>query len=272
MFFTLVRTSETAIVERFYKAVRIAPPGLRFKWPLIERVHRVSNRQQESKFVFRKVPNSDNVFCDLHLSIQWRIKPQDSMKALYAFADPEGQMQSYVDNIAKSQIRTMTMNELLQSTDEITQRVSKELEKKLSESGITLVDTLIRSVDPDDRVRDAMNSVFAAEKQKEAAEHEAQAEWIRQVRSAEADKERRRLIGEGIAQQREAIFKGYGEAMTLLKGNGLEAHDSMRFISDMQHYDTIEHIGSSTGTQKVFLPLNNKLSTLTSLESSKDIE
>jgi regulator of protease activity HflC (stomatin/prohibitin superfamily) len=63
----------------------------------------------------------------------------------------------------------------------------------------------------------AMNRVVESEKLKEAAYNEADAEKIKQVKEAEAEKESKILLGEGMAGQRMAIAKGFKESVDMIK-------------------------------------------------------
>lgn len=53
----------------------------------------------------------------------------------------------------------------------------------------------------------AMNKVVETEKHKEAAFNEAEAEKITQIKKAEAEKESKILLGQGMAGQRMEIAK-----------------------------------------------------------------
>lgn len=70
---------------------------------------------------------------------------------------------------------------------------------------------MITAIDPPERVKGAMNDVYASEREREAARNKADAEYITLIRRAEADKERKRLQGEGISEQRKAILSGQKE-------------------------------------------------------------
>lgn len=53
-----------------------------------------------------------------------------------------------------------------------------------------------------------MNEINASRRLKEAASHKAEADKVRQVKSAEAEAEARYLSGLGVARQRKAIVEG----------------------------------------------------------------
>ena len=63
----------------------------------------------------------------------------------------------------------------------------------------------VKDIQLDARVLDAMNSVVASAKNKLAAINDAEGRKQSDILNAEADKQVKKLIGEGMALQREAI-------------------------------------------------------------------
>ena len=59
--------------------------------------------------------------------------------------------------------------------------------------GFEIVKTLVTDINPDGRVKDSMNRINAAKRDKEAAREEAEGEKITIVKRAEADAESKRL-------------------------------------------------------------------------------
>lgn len=64
---------------------------------------------------------------------------------------------------------------------------------------------LITDIDPDKRVKDAMNEINASKRLKYAVAERAEGDKILQVKSAEAEAEAKYLSGVGVAKQRKAI-------------------------------------------------------------------
>jgi len=61
-----------------------------------------------------------------------------------------------------------------------------------------------------------MNRINASEREKLAAEYEAEAEKIRIVAKAKAEAESKRLQGQGTADQRREIAKGLEDSVDVL--------------------------------------------------------
>jgi regulator of protease activity HflC (stomatin/prohibitin superfamily) len=74
-FFT-VQTAQVAVITRFGKFLRVAQPGLNWKWPFIDRVAgRVSLRVNQITLTM-ETKTKDNVFVTIPISVQNRVRPE----------------------------------------------------------------------------------------------------------------------------------------------------------------------------------------------------
>jgi len=122
--------------------------------------------------------------------------------------------------------------------------------------GYGIVKALVTDIDPDQRVKESMNKINAAERQKIAAEYEGEAERIRIVAKARAEAESKRLQGQGIADQRREIAKGLEDSVEMLNTVGINSQEASSLIVVTQHYDTLQSIGESTNSNLILLPNN----------------
>jgi len=269
--FKFISTSTTGIVQRFGRADRIMTEGLNFYIPFVEKVLVMNNRLREDVFDI-KIKTKDNVFCDLKIGVQYRVKPEDSMKACFSLNQPWKQIDSYVKNSIRSKAPDLSLDNLYSSQSEICEDVSKHLSEKLKEYGYTIESTLITDIQPADEVVRAMNKINETERLRKAAENEAAAYYTKEVGKAEADKERKRLQGEGTAAQRDAIIKGYQEGVqNMCTSLGVSSQDIIHFLTDIQRIDMQGEVAKSPNTKVLFLggsqdPLQTLVS---SLEVSK---
>ena len=253
MFFRFIQTARTGVKLRFGKYIKMCPPGLNFYIPFIEHINEVSNKVINKEFRI-KVKTMDNAFADMHIGVQMRIKPVDSKTAFFSLDDPDGQLSTYVQNVVRGLVPSMTLDNLFQSTTEINDAVRNSLDGKMSGFGYTIIDTLVSDIRPAKNVVDAMNSINAAEKTKEAALAHADAEYIRQVRKAEGDRQRKILQGEGISGQRLAILNGYQSSVdNMSTAFGLSPKDVIDFVLKTQEFDMMETIGTSINTKTIFV-------------------
>jgi len=129
--------------------------------------------------------------------------------------------------------------------DSIHSEVCIELAQNMDKYGYRIIKTLITDIDPDPMVKESMNRINAARRNKEALAEEAEGRKIAKIKDAEADKESKRLQGEGVADQRLAIIKGFVDSVEDFSNTlqGVSPSEIMQFVLMTQHYDTIKDIG-----------------------------
>ena len=108
------------------------------------------------------------------------------------------------------------------------------------------INTLVTDIDPDIQVKNAMNRINAADREKTAAEFEAESSRIRIVAKAKAEAESKRLQGQGIADQRREIARGLVESVDVLNKVGINSQEASALIVVTQHYDTLQATGADT--------------------------
>lgn len=252
-FFKLIPTSQTGIKQTFGKYSGLLNPGIHFYVPFFQKITKISNRIRENSFRF-EIKTRDDVFAVIDLSVQFCIEPDDSDKAFFKLNNPHEQINSYIENIIRSETPRMTLNEIYESQDHLSQSIDNNLSPKMKEFGYTIVKTLVRNIEPNKEVKKAMNAIYASERLKKAAENEAEANYIKKVREAEADRDRKRLQGEGMSQQRLAILTGYKEGVDQMSQHlGLTPREIIEFVMKTQHLDAIESIGNSPNTKTIFV-------------------
>ena len=102
-----------------------------------------------------------------------------------------------------------------------------------------------------------MNRINATARLRVAAENEAEAEKIRQVKSAEADAEAKKLQGKGVAEQRAAIIEGFKASIGDLKevtGSDVKTQDVMNMVMMVQYFDALRDIGTTGENNAVLIP------------------
>lgn len=231
------------IVERLGRPLNEARmPGLSFKlpWPFDIVVGSVNLQLQEIGADV-SVKTSDNAFMTLPVKVQYRASSEaaGAVRAYYELENPERQITSYVLNNARQTASSMTMVDLYQNRDAIEAQVQAALQEQFTQYGYSIVNVLIDEPQPSQEVRDAFNRVIASEREREAAANIAEAKKIELVGIASAEKESKRLQGEGIAEMREAIAKGMDEAMKTLKAAGLTPQEALALLMDTNRLDTL---------------------------------
>lgn len=242
----LIPHRHVALVERFGKYTRTLEPGLNFIIPFVEKVsHKQSLRVQQLN-VSIETKTSDNVFVIARVSVQYYVESAEAAyNAFYQLDDPVQQITSYVFDVVRAQIPRQTLDNVFDNKDEISNVVMEQLQDAMEEFGYRIRNTLVTDIEPDDDVKRSMNRINAAERERRAAEHEAEAERIKIVKKAEADRESKILSGQGIAGQRKAIAEGLRESIQMVvdKENGLGADHVVYLLTFTNYVDALEAIG-----------------------------
>jgi regulator of protease activity HflC (stomatin/prohibitin superfamily) len=185
-FFT-VSTAQIAIVTRFGKFLRVAEPGLNWKWPFIDRVAgRVSLRVNQITLTM-ETKTKDNVFVTIPISVQNRVRPEKAFDAFYRLSDPVQQIQAYVEQVILGHVPGMTLDEVFASQSGIAAAVKQELDADMAGFGYEIVNVLVTDIVPDAKVKSAMNDINAAQREQVAANARGEAEKILVVKKAEAE-------------------------------------------------------------------------------------
>ena len=80
--FKFIPTMTTGVVQTFGKFSRCVTPGLTFYIPGIQTIHLVSNRLYEKQCNLT-VRTADKVFPTLDITIQYKVKAEDTAKAFF---------------------------------------------------------------------------------------------------------------------------------------------------------------------------------------------
>ncbi len=251
----IVGQQTVAITEVFGRFAAVKPSGLRFKlpWPIsAERFpatgERMSLRLRELRQTV-SVKTADNAFVNFPVAVQFRVRPDRVKEAFYELEDPEGQIASFVLNVVRSQGAKSSLEDLYTAKQAVEDAVKQELGDRLGAYGYQIVNVLVDQPEPSPEVQDAFNRVIAAQREQEAARNLAEAERIRLVGVAQAERESKRLQGEGIAQQRLAIANGYREAMVNLQEAmpGVPEQTILAMLMMTNHWDTVRDAAHAHG-------------------------
>ena len=255
--FFKVEQAQVAIIERFGKFARTAGAGLNMKIPLIERkAGRLSLRVQQLN-VKVETKTSDNVFVDIVVSVQYHVVEGKEFEAFYKLTNPEQQITAHVFDAVRSQVPTMTLDHVFEKKGDIEEAVSSGLKTKINNYGYDIDGSPVTDIQPDEKVRAAMNEINAASRLREAAEQQGEAVRIKTVKAAEAEKESKKLQGEGVAAERIAIAEGIRDSVAALlsiREGGVSPEEAMRTLILTQYFDTLRAIGGQSHASTVFLP------------------
>lgn len=252
-FFT-VKQQTAVIIERFGKFLSIRQSGLQLKIPLIDRIAGRVNLKIQQLDVIIETKTKDNVFVKLKVSVQFMVVKETVYDAFYKLEYPHDQITSYVFDVVRAEVPKLKLDDVFERKDDIAIAVKRELNEAMTTYGYTIINTLVTDIDPDIQVKNAMNRINAADREKTVAEFEAEASRIRIVAKAQAEAESKKLQGQGIADQRREIARGLVESVDVLNKVGINSQEASALIVVTQHYDTLQAIGADTNSNLILLP------------------
>jgi regulator of protease activity HflC (stomatin/prohibitin superfamily) len=251
-----VEQSTTALVERFGRFKKTCGPGLHFKVPFIDRVvGRVTHRVRELE-VDVESKTADDVFVNLKIAVQFFVREEeDTVKAAhYKLMNPGQQITSYVFDTVRSLVPEMPVDHVFSEKEKIATAVKGRLEEIMQNYGYTIVQSLVNDIQPDAKVKEAMNHVNATARLREAAKNEAEATKIRTIAAAEAEARAKELQGVGIARQRLAIANGLKESVAACSEAGISSEEATKMVLLTQHYDTVTAVGTQSKATIIMVP------------------
>ncbi len=252
-FFT-VKQQTAVVVERFGKFLSIRNSGLQLKLPIIDRIAGRVNLRIQQLDVIIETQTKDNVFVKMKVSVQFKVIPEHVYEAFYKLEYPHDQITAYVFDVVRAEVPKLILDDVFLRKDDIAVAVKRELNEAMTTYGYDIINTLVTDIDPDIQVKNAMNRINAAEREKTAAMFESDAQRIRIVAKAKAEAESKKLQGQGIADQRREIARGLVESVAVLNEVGIGSHEASALIVVTQHYDTLQAIGADTNSNLILLP------------------
>ncbi|WP_284651023.1 SPFH domain-containing protein [Flavobacterium terrisoli] len=252
-FFT-VKQQTAVVIERFGKFLNIRNSGLQLKVPIIDRIAGKVNLRIQQLDVIIETQTKDNVFIKMKVSVQFKVIQEHVYEAFYKLEYPHDQITAYVFDVVRAEVPKLILDDVFVRKDDIAIAVKRELNEAMMAYGYDIINTLVTDIDPDIQVKNAMNRINAAEREKTAAMFESDAQRIRIVAKAKAEAESKKLQGQGIADQRREIAKGLVESVDVLNKVGINSQEASALIVITQHYDTLQAIGADTNSNLILLP------------------
>ncbi len=229
------------VVTMFGKYRRIMRPGLNFKIPLLEQIHKkvsIQNRSVELEFQAVTIDQANVYFKSMLLYSVQNEQEETIQKVAFKFISDRDLMQALVRTIEgniRAFVATRRQSEILGLRRDIVEFVKEHVDSSLEEWGYHLQDLQINDITFDQAIIDSMSKVVASNNLKAAAENEGQALLITKTKSAEAEgnaikiaAEAERLAaqlrGQGVALFREEVAKGMSQAASEMKQANLDTN------------------------------------------------
>lgn len=238
--FVTIQQATVGVTTIFGKFNRILRPGLNFKIPFIEKVHKrisVQNRSSELGFQAVTIDQANVNFTAMLLYSVLNSDEETIKNVAFKFVDDRNFMQALVRSVegsVRAFVATKKQSEVLSLRRDIVEAVKEQLDKTLEEWGYHLIDLQLNDINFDEEVMRSMAKVVASNNLKAAAENEGQALLITKTKAAEAEgnaikisalaeKEAAKLKGEGIALFRQEVARGMAGAAKEMEEANLDS-------------------------------------------------
>lgn len=253
----IVKSQTAALIERLGRYHATAHEGLNFKLPFIDRIVVRRNLKIVQQDIEVETKTKDNVFVRTKVSVQYQIIRDKVHDSYYRLSDPIAQIESYIFDVVRSEIPKLTLDEVFVNKDTVALAVKESLEESMDDFGFMIIKTLITDIDPDEKVKQSMNEINAAERLRDAAMSKAEAEKIGIVMQAEAHAESKRLQGVGMANQRREIAAGLKNSIEDLKQSGINNEEVLTILLITQHYDALEAMSKNAHSNTIMVPYSS---------------
>jgi regulator of protease activity HflC (stomatin/prohibitin superfamily) len=225
--------------------------------PFFEQIRERVTLRQQNFALSGHYPSKDKVIVTVGTNLIYAANAvgEDGVKRyVYALDNRNQSIAAAIENSLRTYIAKETHEGILEKKEELAQHIKMDLERQFDEWGMVIKSFQITEVTFPVAISDAMSQVVASEQLRKAAENKGEAVKIQAIKEAEGEKERKRLQGEGIALEREAIANGLKESFAIIgEATGKGATDVMALLTLTQYLDTIKTIGGSDNTKTIFL-------------------
>lgn len=233
-----VEQNKEGLVSRFGKYTETPrTAGLNLKIPFIDKLDTQVSTALTAIPAELETKTSDDQFIKLPIDIQFEVS--DTAKYYYKSNNPNDQIKTIVSAAVRKSTSGKTFADIYSMRQEISDNVKEAVLDEVSDYGIDIRRIVIDEPQADANVKDAYNRVKASEREKQAAENEAQAQYIKSVKSAEADKQRNALIGEGVKAFRKSVAESYIETRQALIDAGVDETAADEFMTEAMRLDTM---------------------------------
>ncbi|KAL7576043.1 hypothetical protein ACA910_000830 [Epithemia clementina (nom. ined.)] len=251
-----ISTAEVGVIETWGKYTGLAQPGCNIIiCPMQFMAGKISFRVQQLN-VRVETKTMDNVFLTAVVSVQYQVLRDKVYEAFYALTNPNQQITAHVYDVMRSQLPHLELDAVFEAKEELALAVKNALAETMTTYGYQIVNVLITDLDPDQRVKSAMNEINSSKRLKYAVAERAEGDKILQVKAAEAEAEAKYLSGVGVAKQRKAIIDGLRSSIVDFSGQveGSSTKEVMDLLLLTQYFDMVRDVGQANHCKTTFTP------------------
>jgi membrane protease subunit HflC len=235
-----VDETEQAIVTQLGKFIKeVKQPGLHFKIPLIQAVHRFEARVLEYDAAARNIFTDDKKTLVVDNYARWKII--DPLK-FYQTVGNEFGAQERLDDIVYSEIREEiarhTLTEIVSvNRQQIMDKVAEQCNRKAADYGIQVIDVRIKRADLPQEVTYSVFDRMKAERQRIAKKYRSEGEEEAVKIMAQTDKDKVILLAESYMQAEKTKGEGDAEAVKIYAQAYEKDTEFYSFVRTLEAYE-----------------------------------
>ena len=235
-----VDETEQAIVTQLGKFVKeVKQPGLHFKIPLIQTVHRFEARVLEYDAAAAKIMTDDKKHLVIDNYARWKII--DPLKFFQTVGTESG-AQSRLDDIVFSEMREELARHSLSEIVSINRKqimdvVAEQCDQKAGDYGIQIIDVRIKRADLPEEVRHSVYDRMKAERERIAKKYRSEGEEEAVKIRAETDKQKKILLAESYRQAEKLNGEGDAEAIKIYAEAFDKDSEFYSFVRTLEAYE-----------------------------------
>jgi regulator of protease activity HflC (stomatin/prohibitin superfamily) len=167
----------------------------------------------------------------------------------------------FLCTVLRAELPNLELDSVFEAKEDLAVAVKNALSETMTQYGYQILQCLITDLDPDQRVKNAMNEINSSKRLKFAVAERAEGEKILKVKSAEAEAEAKYLSGVGVAKQRKAIVDGLkGSIVEFTDGvKGTSSKETLDLLLLTQYFDCIKDVGSAPNCKTTFIPSSKSM-------------
>lgn len=255
--FTIDETEQAIVTQlgKFVKAVK--QPGLHFKIPLIQAVHKFEARVMEYDAAAAKIITDDKKHLVIDNYARWKII--DPLK-FYQTVGNEFGAQSRLDDIVFSEMREElarhTLTEIVSvNREQLMKKVAEQCNKKAADYGIQVIDVRIKRADLPQEVTYSVFDRMKAERQRIAKKYRSEGEEEAVKIRAQTDKDKTILLADSYMEAEKTKGEGDAEALRIYAEAYEKDPEFYSFVRTLEAYE--KSLGEGTGTT-IVLPFDSE--------------
>jgi regulator of protease activity HflC (stomatin/prohibitin superfamily) len=239
-------------VERLGRWHKTMQPGLNMVIPFIDRVKPLIDlREQVVSFTGQRVITEDNLVVSIDTVLFFQVT--DPRAADYEIVNYIQAIEQLTATMLRSVIGSMDLEQTLTSRENINTQLRGVLDDASGKWGIRVTRVELRTIDPPQTVKEAMEKQMRADREKRAVILGAEGVRQAQILTAEGDRQGAILRAEGDKQS--AILRAEGQAQAIGSVfRSIHENDPDPKLLAYQYLQTLPQIASGPGNTVWMIP------------------